>query len=567
MREGAARIVVTTLGVLTGVATVQLARDHPDLSLAGDTVPASALQLAAGWALMLAGLAHHARRPGAVSGPLLVAAGFAWFAVEAPNPEVGSSLVFTAGLLLAASCPALIVHAALAHRAGRPESRIDVAVIAAGYLVCLGAAGAVTTVLNDPAAHGCLECPDNLAYLGGDAESAARVALWLVCLWSGAALAAMVWRDVRTSAARRRLAAPILAPAAVYVGLVGAQAAHGIARGFESNDPTDRRLWAGQALALIAVAAGSAWDRVRTARMRSELGDLVLELGAVPAGRGVRDALARALGEPGLTLLYRRTDGGGWIDGEGRPAQCPADELTELGDVAALGHRPGALRDPQLVRDIARAARTALDNERLAAELKAHLAELRASRARIVEAADAERRRLERDLHDGAQQRIVALALDVRLARRRLARAGAGDDDELAAVEEDLGLAIAELRELAHGLHPHTLQESGLRAALLALSEGDPRLAIEALPDERVAEPAEFAAYQVVSETLRRVPDGPVEVRGRRDDVRLVVEVQAGAAPSSLVFLEDRVGALDGRLTVERDGNRVTLRAELPCAS
>jgi signal transduction histidine kinase len=282
----------------------------------------------------------------------------------------------------------------------------------------------------------------------------------------------------------------------------------------------------------------------------------------------VRDALARQLGEPDLTLVYRSVTRGEWIDGEGRPAGPPSTEATtRLGGVALVGHRRGALHDAELVRDIARAALPAVEHERLRAELKAQLAELRVSRARIVETGDAERRRLERDLHDGAQQHIVALALDLRLTRRKLSRVTSEFDAQLATVEQDLLLAVAELREVAHGLHPHMLQESGLAAALLALAESDPRLAIEALPEERVGAAAEFAAYQVVAETVRRVPDGDVEVRGTLDGDRLVVEVHASHAPSSVVFLEDRVGALDGRLVVERDGTRTRLRAELPCAS
>jgi signal transduction histidine kinase len=392
-----------------------------------------------------------------------------------------------------------------------------------------------------------------------------RLGLWLVAGWAVVAVVAVLWRELRAEAPLRRLSAPVAVPAAVYAGLVAAQYQYGFARGFTSNDPTDRALWTAQALALVVVAAGSAWERVRSARMRSELADLVVELDAAPRGRAVRDALARALGEPGLVLVYRDVSGAGWIDADGAPAERPPG-ATELMGVAAVGHRPGALQDARLVDEIARAALPALEHERLRAQLRAQLAELRASRARIVETGDAERRRLERDLHDGAQQRMVALALDVRLARRQLARTSPGRDDELAAAEDDLRLAVAELRKVAHGLHPHTLQESGLAAALLALGESDPRLLVEELPQERSPAAAEFAAYQVVAETLRRVPDGGVVVRGRREGGHLVVEVEADRGPATVVNLEDRIGALDGRLSVE-DGTRTTLRAELPCES
>jgi signal transduction histidine kinase len=562
---------VAAAGVWAGVAAMLAARGHPDLSIAGDAPLASAAQLAAGWGLIAAGLAHAARRPRGRAGGLLVAAGFAWFAAEASSPETGSAVFFTAGLLLAPSAPALVAHAALTHPTGRLRTRAERVVVLGGYVICTGVAGVLATALNDPRAHGCFDCPANLAYVDGNtatSDDVTRAALWLTLVWAGAAVAVLVWRDARSMLARRRPATPVLLPAAVYVGLVGAANANGIPRGYLSNDPTDRRLWAAQALALVAVSAASAWDRVRSAGMRSALADLVVDLGAGAGGGGVRTALARALGEPGLTLVYRSVTHGGWIDGQGRAVGPPQSEVvTELAGVALLGHRRGALQDAGLVRDIVRAALPALEHERLQAELHAQLAELRASRGRIVEAGDAERRRLERDLHDGAQQRIVALALDLRLARRRLARIDPRFDDILATIEDDLRFAVGELREVAHALHPHTLQESGLAAALLALAEGDPRLVIEALPAERANRTAEFAAYQVVAETLRRVPDGEVGVRGRRDGDRLVVEVRAARAPASVDFLEDRIGALDGRLVVGSDGTSTTLRAEVPCAS
>ena len=563
-------LVVAAAGIWAGVAAMLVARDHPEVSLAGDASAATALQLAAGWGLIAAGLAHAARRSGALAGGLLVAAGFAWFAVEAASPELQSATFFTAGLLFASAAPPLIVHAALTHESARLASRIEVAVVAAGYVVCVGVAGLLVTALNDPEAQGCFDCPSNLAYLGGSpaaADDAMRAGLWLTLAWAVVAAAVLVHRAVRTSLARRRLGMPVLVPAALYVAFVGAANAHGIERGFLSNDPTDRRLWAAQAIALLAVAGASAWERVRSARMRSELADLVVDLGA-PAGRGVRDALARALGDPTLTVAYRSVTSGDWIDAEGRRVGLDqAEATTALGDVACLTHRRGTLQDAELVRDIARAALPALEHERLQAELRSQLGELRESRARIAEAGDAERRRLERDLHDGAQQRMVALALDVRLARRRLSRVTPDFDADLEKVEDDLRLAVAELRDVAHGLHPHTLQESGLTAALLALAEGDTRLAIEALPEERAGSAAEFAAYQVIAETLRRVPDGDVEVRGSCDGEQLVVEVRADRAPTSVVFLEDRIGALDGHLVVEPNGTRTILRAELPCAS
>jgi signal transduction histidine kinase len=571
--HSAARVGVAIAGAALGIASVVVARRHPDVSLAGDAPWASAVQLLAGWGLVAAGLAYWARRPASHSGPLLAAAGLAWFLVEANDPEVGSSLIFTAGLALFAACPVLLAHAALAYSHGRLRSRVEVAGVALGYAVGVGVLGLLTAALYDPRAQGCLDCPANLVHLGGSPgadRASGRVGLWLVLGWAIIAVALLAWQIARASEARRRLTAPVLAPAALYLALVAGDAAHGIGRGFQSNDPTDRRLWAAQAVALVAVAVGTRWERLRSVRMRRELARLVVELGAGPPSGGVRDALARALGEPDLVLVY--CDGEtGWVDGAGTPVAFPqtsaVTQLTANGELlAAIGHRPGALEEPELVEEIARAARPALEHERLQAQVRAQLGELRASRTRIVAAADAERRRLEHDLHDGAQQRIVALALDLRLARRHEPRAAPELDGELATAEEDLRLAVAELREVARGIHPVMLEHSGLAAALLALAEEAPRLVLGELPEDRLAPAAESAAYHLVAEILRRAPGGQVEVRGRLSRGRLLLDVESEAGqPDSLIDLEDRIGALDGRLTVERTGPRAALRAELPC--
>jgi signal transduction histidine kinase len=197
--------------------------------------------------------------------------------------------------------------------------------------------------------------------------------------------------------------------------------------------------------------------------------------------------------------------------------------------------------------------------------VRAQVEDLRASRARIVEAGDAERRRLERDLHDGAQQRLVGLLLALRLLRAQL---GADQDQQPAArlheAEAELRRAVAELRELAHGIHPAVLSDEGLAAALEALAEGTPApLRIAAVPQERFPPAVETAAYMVVAETAKA---GAARVSATRRNGVLVVDVETEAEPDGLVDLEDRVGALDGRLAVKRaPGGRVRIRAEIPC--
>jgi signal transduction histidine kinase len=174
---------------------------------------------------------------------------------------------------------------------------------------------------------------------------------------------------------------------------------------------------------------------------------------------------------------------------------------------------------------------------------------------RVVAAQDAERRRLERDLHDGAQQRLVTLALSLQLARRTTGEPALDD------AVRHLQAALGELREVARGIHPAILEQGGLTAAVESLAEDDPRLRLGELPAERLAAPVESAAYHVVAEVLRR-SGGEVRATVRRDAERLIVELEP-APDGSVVDLEDRVGALDGRLA----NGGTTLRVELPCAS
>jgi signal transduction histidine kinase len=312
------------------------------------------------------------------------------------------------------------------------------------------------------------------------------------------------------------------------------------------------------------------WEWVRGRRTRSALARLVVELAASPPAGGLGAALAKTLGDPTLILLYPLPDGRR-VDAAGRPAQPGQGQaVTPLvrggRPVALLAHRPGLLDDPGLVEEIAATARLALDNERLQAQVRAQLQDLRASRVRIVERGDAERRRLERDLHDGAQQRLVSLALSLRLAQLE-----ARTDPDVTALEEaEAGVrqALEELRGLARGLYPAALTEEGLAAALEALAEqAASPLVLRRLPEERFDPKVEAAAYFVVAETLQRSRPRRAAVDAVHADGRLVVEIETDEEPpQELTDLEDRVGALDGRLLVEhaRSG-RTRIRAELPC--
>jgi signal transduction histidine kinase len=571
--EHAARLGLLPAGLVLGAVSLAIARGEPAYSLGGGSLAAGAVGLLAGWGLLAAGLGAWARRPASRFGPLVVAAGLAWFLAEWNNPGAGVALAFTAGLVLHATCPPLVGHAALAYPGGRLRSRLERVAVAVAYGGAVLVLGILPALFFDPDGQGCTQCPGNLLGLGDDAEAVQalnRVGVWLGLAWAVLLVALAGWRLLRSTLARRRLLAPVLVSAIVYLILVAWAFQHALDRGFLGTDAGDRRLWLGQAVALVAFALGVSWEWVRGRRTRTALARLVVELAASPPPGGLRAVLAGTLGDPPLKLLYpladgRRVDAGGRLAG---PDQ--GQTLTPLVrgglPVALLAHRPGLLDDPGLVEEIAATARLALDNERLQAQVRTQLEDLRASRTRIVEQGDAERRRLERDLHDGAQQRLVSLALSLRLARL-----GADNGRDAATLEEaeaEVRQALEELRGLARGLYPAALTEEGLGAALEALAEqATSPLVLRRLPQERFEPSVEAAAYFVVAETLQRSRPRRAAVDTAHTDGRLVVEVETDEEPPhELTDLEDRVGALDGRLLVQAaPGGGTRIRAELPC--
>lgn len=314
---------------------------------------------------------------------------------------------------------------------------------------------------------------------------------------------------------------------------------------------------------------------------------LVAELQAVGPGDTLRNALRRELGDPHLDIVYLRTGSGGWIDALGRtttgPTQADGRAVTavERGGkpLAALVHDRALLDEPERLAAAVSAASLAFDNEQLKADLRAEVADLRSSRARIVEAVDLERRHAERNLHDGAQQRLVGLALMLRLASRR----AAADPALTAALEEAavaLDDALTELRELARGLYPAVVTASGLTGALEVLAErpGVPvDLGVD-IPGD-LPELVEVAAYFVVSEGLANVSKHAdatgatvrVTVTDGVLDISVDDDGSGGAAPepgSGLEGLADRVQALGGELTIaSTPGRGTTVTAAIPLAA
>ncbi len=336
-----------------------------------------------------------------------------------------------------------------------------------------------------------------------------------------------------------------------------------------------------QTTGALAAALTAFIGIVVTRRARGSVGDLVVQLERVGPGN-IRDALARTLGDPTLELALRLPQRGIWADEKGHEIPLPRGRdraVTLVGDeLAAMIHDPVLLDQPALLEAAGSAARLALENERLQAELRAQLEELRGSRSRIVQAGDEERRRLERDLHDGAQQRLLGIGMTLQVLRSQV-DGDAAATESLHQVENELRDVLRELRELARGIHPAVLADEGLDAAVRTLAQ---RMVVPVTVyanGERLPAHVESAAYFVVAEALANVTKhahaSSASVAIEQRDGLLTIEVRddgVGGArangSSGLRGLADRVGALDGSLQVEsRPGAGTRLLAEIPCAS
>jgi signal transduction histidine kinase len=334
----------------------------------------------------------------------------------------------------------------------------------------------------------------------------------------------------------------------------------------------------------IAIPVAVLYVILRSRMARASVADLVVELGQTPTPARLRDALANALGDATLQVAYWSKAEDRFVDANGGPFELPneasgqAVTMLERDGVAeaAIVHDAILLDEPGLIASVASAMRLAVENDRLTAAVEDQLAEVRASRARIVAAGDAERQRVERDLHDGAQQRLVALTLALRMARSRLGEeADPSVRVSLEQAADEARAALSELRELARGIHPQILTEAGLQPAVESLASRAPLpVSVDIEPDARYPAPVEAVAYFVVSEALANVAKYAaatvVHVRAGWSGGVLTVEVsddgQGGADPTAgtgLRGLIDRVAAVDGSLEVTSPrgaGTRLTAR-------
>jgi signal transduction histidine kinase len=513
------------------------------------------------------------RRPASRLGPLMVAGGLAsafsgWQLAELAGP-------YTFGAAFDIVPAALFIHVCLAFPDGRLRSKFE------GSLVAVAYASAVGLQLVKLALGGV--DPANLLDLWRQPDLVARVedvqllSLGACCVL---ALAVLMRRRRLLGRPRRRAIAFVIdsfALALVMIATLFVMATF--------DWPGFREV---QRLTLFVVGLSplAFLLGLLDARLaRSAVGDLIVELRTEPGPRALRDALAHALRDPSLTLAYWLPHFQAYVDVNGHPVRLPDDDsrtatlIDREGEhVAALVHDPALDDEHQLLEGVGAAAGMSLENARLQAELRARVEELRGSRARVIDAGQKERQLLERDLHDGAQQRLIALSLRLSLLKSSLPDEPEARQ-ELDAARSEIALSLEELRDVARGIHPAVLSGHGLAVAVESLSAQAPLpVRLEMCVEDRLPERVEVAAYYVISESLANVAKhahaSEARVSLERHGDCLVVEIvddgDGGADTergSGLRGLADRVEALGGRLRVWTPlGGGTRVQAEIPCA-
>ena len=544
-------------------------------------VPIEISMAVVGLSFMAAGIAAWLRWPASRLGLLFTIAGYLYLVpyilVNLANP-----VAWTVGNMYQGLYGAALAHLGLAWPTGRLRSRFECGVVIANYAqnVAFNVAG---MMFWNPAFSGCsARCPANVLLIGEGSRPAWNalntVEGFVGLVMTGIVLALIVrhWRSARGWS--RRAMVPL-----VWISFaVGLEQ---ILIGGAFNLPLSGLVSYG--LAPLVLLLGPALFMISTVRARTAggaLGTAIVDLEpGAPPGR-LKEALARALGDSTLQLAFRQDDGSGYRDTSGQTVQVarpdPGRAVVSVtgSDGAVLVYDEGLKLEPQLVRLTAAAAGMALEHARLQAEVRAQLEQVRASRARIVAAGDEERRRLERDLHDGAQQRLVTLSLALGMAKDRAAQADPELGSLIESASKEAREALTELRELARGIHPAVLTETGLAGAIQALVERSPvATTVTAVRDRRFPAPIEATAYFVVCEALANVAkharanSAQITICARPG--RLVVQVSddgaGGARPeagSGLRGLADRVASAGGVLRVDSPpGGGTRLEADLPC--
>jgi signal transduction histidine kinase len=544
----------------------------------GDVTAVQVINRSVGGSFIACGLVAWQRRPENRTGMLMTLTGFLFLA-EPLLIEVDSSGAYTLGQVVALWWAIPFTALILAFPNGRITSPIDAIIVSAFFVLEVIVQFIWVLFLPFP------EGKTNVLQVRADADLAHTIDTWqrwCVVAVGMALVVVGVTRWLRAPAPLRRLLLPTLAGSIAVFVLIGLTAQR-LLDDQSASRPT--QTIAGIVMVLVPLAF--VFGLLRAQLARAGMADLVVALQRTPEFGQLGDVLAQALRDPSLVLAYWLPRFGAYVDGDGQAVALPAEGsgraatcIDHDGEhVAVLVHVAALAYEPELLEIVCAAADIALEQERLQAELKARADELVGSRARIVEAGDTARRRLERDLHDGAQQRLVSLAIALRRAESRIQADPQAAEQLVASAREELAQSLSELRELARGIHPAVLDQ-GLTIALDSLATRSTvpvSLAVDLT--DRLPEPVETAAYFVASEALANVGKyahaSSVTITVSRHDGLAVIAVAddgVGGADdnlgSGLRGLADRVEALGGRLqVVSPSGSGTVLTAELPCGS
>jgi signal transduction histidine kinase len=499
--------------------------------------------LVTGWSLIACGLIAWSRLPDNMTGALMAATGFTWFAGNFQTTGLAGIDWLAAHALYLHRGP--LVHLVLSYPSGRPAGRVGRTAVAVGYGAAL-----VTPVWRSETA------------------TIVLAALLVAVAFHGYASAVGPERRAR------------LLGMQATGGLAAVLAGNAIARLDVPTGAADEATLLAYEIALSAGAVALLLGLLRGSWERAAVTDLVVELGESRSGT-LMDALARELGDPTLELGFWLEEAATYVDTDGRRLELPepgsrraVTHIEREGrPLAVFVHDPALRDDPGLVDAVAEAARLAASNARLQADVRVRVAEVQTSRRRLVEAGDEERRRLEQRLREGAERRLVSLEQALERSRRQ---AGSETAARIEGTRARLEQTLVELHELAAGLHPRDLTDHGLAEAVASLARRSPVLVDLEIPVERYPVEIEAAAYFLCSEALANIAKyasaARVAVEVRAGDGILRVEVAddgvGGADPArgtGLRGLADRIEALGGTLTVESPpGEGTRLVAEIP---
>lgn len=545
------RAAIAGVACILGLFTLHLVRADVGISVAGSTTGRQVLLVSVGWALAFAAILVSVMVPRWPEALQLAGTAAIWFCSQWAIPSAPDA-VFTAGLILASMLPVVVAHMGLR----MTRVRWIWVLLAPGYLLALGVLGLAPTLFYDTQALGCGSCSHNLLLIHADVvawERIGQVGLALMCAWLVIVVGTLLWWLARVGVERRRETAPVVAVVAGSLIVTLRWYWHSRDTGFLTNDEVAAQAWDYQAWVLLALAAATILEAARRHRGRRALTRVVHELSV---GHNLDRDLAARIGDPELVVAFPAEQG--YVDRAGNQVDPAANgrQVTLVrsqgGPLAAIGHRQGL--DASRVEELASATALGLDNERLHASALAQLRDIRRSGRRLLEAGDAERRRLEHDLHDGAQQSLVMLLLRF--------RTGGLDGPIAILVEQHLASSVERLRDIAHGLHPLLLDRAGLALALAALGETRP-LSLENAPEQRFEPVVESTVYRLVERCCARAP---ATVSISTQGANLLVNVHVRGKPADLSAEIDRVATLDGECVVV-PGPLVRVTATIPSDS